>query len=142
MKSIRLNSTILGFLLSGFILYAISSCSKKMAFLSSSIVPAADGSVGISSDKNNNYAISVRVNHLAPASHLTPPEKTYVVWMVTKDDETKNIGQLRSSSGFLSKALKGSLNAVTPFKPDYVCITAENHGDVEYPGTVILSTRQ
>jgi hypothetical protein len=141
MKNTITNSKLLGLIISAIALFALSSCSKKMTFLSSSIVPAADGSVSIKNDKNENYAIAVSVNHLAPAPHLTPPEKTYVVWIVTEDNETKNIGQLQSSSGFMSKALKASLNAVTPFRPNYVFITAEKRGDVEYPGTLVLSTR-
>lgn len=142
MKNRRSNFKILGLMLTGFALFAFSSCSKNLAFMSSSVVPAATGSVGIKNDKNNNYAVAVDVKNLAPASQLTPAQKTYVVWMVTDDGETKNIGQLVSGSGFLSKALKGSLTAVTPFKPSYVFITAEDSGEVEYPGTIILSTRR
>lgn len=141
MKNIFKNSTILGLVVITLSLVTLASCSNKMTFSNSRIVPAAAGYVDLKSDKNNNHTIKVSINHLAPASQLSPPYKTYVVWMVTQNNETKNIGQLKSSSGFMSKALKGSLDAVTPFKPTSFFVTAENQGDVEYPGFTVLSTQ-
>ncbi len=134
-------STSFSFILSilGFIMF--SSCSQKMTFTSSARVPAAVGSVNLKSDKNNNHTIRISINNLAPASQLTPPYQTYVVWMVTENNETKNIGKLRSNTGFLSKALKGSLSTVSSFKPVSFFITAENEGNVEYPGSIVLSTK-
>lgn len=118
-----------------------SSCAKKMMFSSSSVVPAAVGSVKIKSDKNKNHNIQVSVTNLAPASKLTPPQNTYVVWMVTEGNGIKNIGQLKSSSSLVSKALKGSLKTVTPFNPTNFFITAENNGEVQYPdSTIVLTT--
>ena len=119
----------------------ISSCSKKMMFGSSSVVPAAVGSVKVKTDKNKNHTVQVSVTHLAPASKLSPPKNTYVVWMVTESSGTKNIGQLNSSGSFLSKALKGSLKTVTSFNPSSFFITAEENGNVQYPGSpIVLST--
>jgi hypothetical protein len=142
MKNIISKSNLTGLILSTFALIAFTSCSKKMHFSSSSVVPAAVGTVKIKSDKNKNHTVDVSVSNLAPASQLTPSKKVYVVWIVTQENQYKNIGQLNSSSGFLSKALKASLTAVTPFTPVSVFITAENEGDVEYPGmTVVLTTR-
>lgn len=120
----------------------ISSCSKKMIFNSSSTVPAAVGSVKIKNDKNNNQGIRVRVTHLAPASKLLPPQKTYVVWMVTENNGTKNIGQLHSSGGLFSKTLKASLTTVTSFKPTGFYITGEDDGNVQYSSSFIVLTTQ
>ena len=136
-----IRSVSFSFILSALVLTTFSSCSKKMTFSNSSIVPAAVGSIDLKSDKNNNHSIKINIDHLAPASQLTPPYKTYVVWMVTENNETKNIGQLISNSSFLSKSLKGHLSAVTSFKPVSFFITAENEGNVEYPGLRVLTTR-
>lgn len=66
----------------------------------------------------------------------------YVVWMVTGGNITKNLGRLNSSSGYFTSSLEGTLSTVTPFKPDYVYITAENTAAIQYPtGAVVLSTR-
>ena len=119
-----------------------SSCAKKIVFQPSEIVPAATGKVKIKKDDNNNYSIKLDVKNLADSKRLTPPQDTYVVWMMTKESGVKNIGQIKSSSGFLSSKIKASLSAVTPFEPTRIFITAERNNDVPYPGTQeVLSTR-
>lgn len=109
-------------------------------FGSSSVVPAAVGSVKIKSDKNKNHTIEISVNNLAPSEKLTPPKNTYVVWMVTESNGTKNLGQLKSSSGLLSSGLKASLKTVTSFQPASFFITAEDNGDVQYPASFVVLT--
>lgn len=120
----------------------LSSCSKKMVFASSSVVPAAIGSVKTKTDKNKNTSIQVKVSNLAPASRLSPPKNTYVVWMVIENGSTKNIGQLKTTSRLTSKKLKASLETLTPFQPIRFFITAEDEGDTEYPGSgFVLETK-
>ena len=123
-------------------LVLISACSKKMTFGNSAIVPVAVGSVKLKTDKKKNHTVQVSVTNLAPASKLSPPKNTYVVWMVSEGNGTKNIGQLSSSGSLLSKKLKGSLKTVTSFNPSSFFITAEDNGSVQYPGTpIVLSTQ-
>ncbi len=110
-------------------------------FTSSSVVPAAEGSVKYKKDNNNNYHIDVNVIHLANSTKLTPASSTYVVWMETESNGTKNLGQLKSSSSLLSSTLKGSLSAVTPFQPKNFFITTEDNSSISYPGSeVVLKT--
>ena len=121
---------------------AFTSCSTKLNFLTSSVVPAAQGAVKISKDENKNYEINIKIENLADPSRLQPKKDLYVVWLVTSDKVTKNIGRLNSSKGFFSGALEGKLTTVSPVKPDHVFITAENSADVQYPvGTVVLTTK-
>jgi hypothetical protein len=117
---------------------SIISCSQKVRFLTSSVVPSAEGVVEIKSDKNNNYVIDLSLMRLADPSRLTPPKAGYIVWMETENDGTKNIGQLRTSSGFMSKTLKSSLTTVTPFKPVGFIITGEDDHTTQYPGSVVV----
>lgn len=124
-----------------FIIFFLTSCAKKIAFPTSTVVPAARGTVKVKKDDNNNYAIEVNVRNLAEAKRLEPPRETYVVWIETENNGTKNIGQMKSSTGFLSSKLKASLQAVTPFKPTRVFITAEDNAGIQYPGMqVVLRT--
>ncbi|CAN5209519.1 hypothetical protein BH20BAC1_BH20BAC1_14800 [soil metagenome] len=121
--------------------FTFNSCAKKMTFGTSSVVPAAEGSVKIKSDKNENTSIDLSVERLADPKRLDPPKNTYVVWMETASDGTKNIGNLNTSSTILSGKLKSSLKTVTPFKPTGFFITAEDDATVQYPGgTVVLRT--
>ncbi len=123
------------------ILFTLSSCAKKISFASSAVVPAARGFVKVKSDNNSNYNIKVVLTNLAEVSRLQPPRQTYVVWMETDQQITKNIGQIHSSANMLSKKLKASLETVSSIKPIKIFITAEDDASVQYPGTqLVLST--
>jgi hypothetical protein len=119
----------------------LTACARKMNFARSVVMPSAEGKVKVKKDRNDNYAIDVSVLHLAEPNKLQPPKQAYVVWMHTSDNEVKNIGQLKSSSGLLSRTLKASLNAVSSSKPTRFFITAEEAADVQYPGlqTVLVT---
>jgi hypothetical protein len=124
-----------------FCLITIMSCARKIRFTNSSVVPAAEGSIKLKKDNNNNYTIDLNIVNLAAPERLSPPKQTYIVWMETEKSGTKNIGQLTSSSGFFSSALKSSLKTVTVFKPVRIYITAEDNAIVQYPtGQVVLNT--
>jgi len=117
------------------------SCSRKVAFDVSTVEPAAQGTVKVNRDKNENYQIDLDVIRLAEPERLTPPKRTYVVWMETTQDGTKNLGQLKSSEALFSRNLRSSLGAVTPYEPVSFFITAEEEGDGSSPtGTVVLRT--
>jgi hypothetical protein len=121
-------------------LFFLNSCAKKVSFQQSTVTPAAEGKVKIKKDKNNNYAIKIDLKNLAGPSRLQQPRSTYVVWMETESNGTKNIGRINSSSGFLSSKLKASFNTVTAFKPVRIFITGEDDADVQYPGTPVVLT--
>jgi len=120
-----------------------SSCATKADFATSSVVPAARGSVKIKKDNNNNYTVKVEISNLAEVERLTPAKQTYVVWLVSEQDETKNLGQLKSSSGVFSKKLNASFEGVTSLKPTKIFITAEDDANASYPDSqVVLSTNR
>jgi len=141
MTTFKLSSN---YLLTGMIaialLLTISSCAKKAVFQTSSVVPAARGSIKVKKDNNNNHVITVDVLDLAEPDRLQPPMKSYVVWMVTDENSTKNLGQIETSKKFLSKSLKGSFKTVSSFKPVRIFITAENEATVQYPGMYVVLT--
>ena len=122
------------------ILFLFSSCARKASFISSSVVPAAEGTVKVKKDNNSNYDIHVSLTNLAEPNKLSPAKNLYVVWMDTDHNGTKNIGQINSSTGFLSGKLKASFETVSSFKPVKVFITAEDDASVAYPGTHLILT--
>jgi len=121
----------------------LSGCAKKIAFLPSSIVPAAQGTVKVSTDSNKNHIVDIEVFNLAEPQRLTPPKQIYLVWMQTDQNRTENIGQIKTSTGTFSKSLKASLKAVSSFHPVKIYITAENDPDTQFPSReIILTTKE
>nr|WP_315130730.1 hypothetical protein [uncultured Flavobacterium sp.] len=124
------------------LIFSFTSCAKKVSFQTSSVVPAARGYIKVKKDANKNYQIQIRINDLAEVDRLQNANKAYVVWMETDDLIIKNIGQIKSDSGFLSSKLKASFETVTSFKPEKIFITAEENADVQYPNNqVVLTTK-
>ncbi|MEI7582893.1 hypothetical protein [Runella sp.] len=139
MKTILKNNILT--VLTLLVLLSLASCSKKINFLTSPVVPAARGYVNINHDRNKNYVIQIHLFDLAEVQRLQPSKQTYVIWMVTDQDITKNIGQIKSSTGILSRQLKASFESVSSFKPTKLFITAEDDPSTQSPGTqVVLST--
>jgi hypothetical protein len=122
-------------------LFFFSSCARKISFQTSTVVPAAEGTVKVKNDKNDNYRISLAISNLAEPKRLQPAKNTYVIWMDTDNNRIKNIGQINTSTGFLSSKLKASFETVSSFKPIKIFITAEDDAAIQYPGMqVVLST--
>jgi len=144
MRNITKTQLVRNFIL-GLLTVAIAilfvSCSKKVTFENSAVVPSAEGSVQVKQDGNNNYTIDLDVIRLADPSRLTPPKAAYFVWMETAENGVQNIGQLNTSSSLFSKSLKSSLKTVTPFKPTGFFITGEESKSVQYPGLTVMRTK-
>jgi hypothetical protein len=141
MKPTKFRVAGLSVVLATFMTFFLSSCSRKISFAKSPVVPAAEGSVKIKKDNNKNYSIELNVIRLAEPKRLSPPKSTYVVWMETEQNGTKNIGRLNTSSGLFSSTLKSSLKTTSPYKPTGFFITAEDDSNVQYPGgQVVLRT--
>ena len=114
---------------------------KKVGFLSSSIVPAARGYVKVKRDINENFLIQVKISNLAEVNRLQPSKQVYLVWMITDHEITDNIGQINSSTTFLSTKLKASFKKVSASKPIKIFITAEEKAITQTPNEkIILST--
>lgn len=118
----------------------LTSCSSKTVFLTSSVQPAARGYVNVKQDRDQNYLIQIKLDYLSEAERLNPPKKTYVIWMESSTNATRNIGQINSSTGFLSSNLKADFQTTSSYKPDRIYITAEDDGTVTYPGPIIVLT--
>lgn len=120
--------------------FSITSCAKKIEFLPSAVVPAAEGQVKVKTDGNKNQAIKIEISNLAAPENLQPAKQSYVVWMETDQGDTKNLGQIKSESGTFSKNLKATFETVTSYQPVKIFITAENDPNVDYPGRVVVLT--
>jgi hypothetical protein len=118
-----------------------NSCSKSIPFLTSSVAPAARGDVKVTRDRNENYNIDIQLYNLSEVERLEGTPTTYIAWMETEQGNIINIGQLKSSSGLMSRTLKASLKTVSTAMPTRVFVTAEDNANAKYPGNIdIIST--
>jgi hypothetical protein len=132
-------SILLGILVIGMVL-PFTACAKKIRFLQSSVVPAAKGYVKVKTDNNKNHVIKIEIRDLADVERLQTSKLNYVVWMETDQGRTENLGQLNSSSGFMSKQMKASLETVSSYTPIKIFVTAEEFVNAQYPGEQIILT--
>lgn len=114
----------------------LGGCTQKIAFKKSRVVPAAELDLKLYQDKNDNYSIELHVENLALPQDLTPAKQTYIVWIVSGKGNF-NAGQL-----LIDKNLKGTLSAITPYKPISIIISAENDPQATYPGQQIVLTSE
>lgn len=143
MKTIKLNTLTNKIFLGAvflLVLFSVNASAKKVKFLTSSVVPAARGYVKINRDKNLNYFIQISLYDLAEVFRLEPSKLTYIVWMVTEDELTMNMGKINSSVGIFSKRLRATFETSTSLHPVQIFITAEDDRSRQYPGTQMVLT--
>jgi hypothetical protein len=114
---------------------AIQSCAVKAPFLTSTVVPAAEGEVTIKQNKNNNYVIKMSISNLAEIERLQPSKIGYVVWMEADQAYIRNIGRVTSSNN-----LNVSFETTATLMPTKIFITAEEDESVQYPGSMVVLT--
>lgn len=115
----------------------LTACATKAKFMNSTVVPAAQGSVKVKKDANNNYAVSISVENLAQPNRLPQPQNVYVVWADTPNG-VQNLGRLNVDKGFISGKLKASLQTVSPYKPSRIFITGESSATASYPSAYVV----
>lgn len=115
----------------------VSACSKKVTFPVSDVVPAAEAVIKIDENSNDNYELELEVNNLAQPDRLTPSRRHYVVWMVTKQHGTINIGNLN-----VNRKNNAALKTSTAYKPIRVFITAEDDSQPVLPSTQVVLNSQ
>ena len=120
--------------------FSFTSCARKISFITSSVVPAARGTLIIKHDKNSNYVIKIEISDLAEVSRLSPPRQTYVIWMMNDLQQPINIGKLNSSTSMFSKKLTASFETVSSTKPIKIFITAEDDVNTQNPSMQLILT--
>ncbi len=134
----KTNYSLLRFVLFLVLSFALSqifiSCSKKIQFENSNIIPSARGDVTVKKDKNNNYNIKLEISYLAEPDRLEPPKKYYVVWLSSEQNQIPlNIGQIIGTS-----KLHVKFESVSSSKPKRIFVTAEDDVTTQYPSRYIV----
>jgi hypothetical protein len=117
----------------GLLIFAGLGWAKTYHFASTKIDPSATGDVDLSKDKNGNTTISLRVEHLAKPTLLTPPANLYVVWFQEPGSEPENQGQIQ-----VGNDLRGQLKTTTPLHNFDVSVTAEMDPTVKTPSDQVV----
>jgi hypothetical protein len=129
----NIQSSFLKFLLISILPFLFISCGTTVNFPISDYLPAADVKAKIKKDENNIFEVTVKADHLAEPERLTPPKKRYIVWVKDVDGANHKIGELDPG-----KSKEGELNAMTPFEPVQLFITAEDKKNPKWPSTSII----
>jgi hypothetical protein len=116
------------------LMFLIPSCITITKFPVSTVTPAAEITAKITKDKQNNFVIQITANYLASIERLSPPKRTFVVWIVTKENGVKNIGLLNNEN-----AKKSTLKTLSAFEPVEIFITAEETGNISAPSGIEIS---
>jgi len=99
----------------------VAAWAKTYMMQATSLTPGATGTVDVKGDKTGgNTELTVKVDHLARPTLLTPPANEYVVWIVPGDGAPQNQGVLQVGDNE-----KGDLKMTTTSSKFRVLVTAE-----------------
>ena len=90
--------TIKNMILPLMLMCLITSGATIKKFPPSAVAPAAEIIAKVNMDKQKNFVIQITAKYLASVERLSPSKRTYVVWIVTKENGVKNIGLLNSKN--------------------------------------------
>lgn len=124
-------------------LFALGACSTTTSNKdqdpslvgNAAVVPAAEGQVTTSQDKNGNTQIKVNVKHLASPERISPGAGNYVVWLRPAGAESfRNIGALEVNDN-----LEGNYDTKVPYKQFVLIVTPESTTTAQKPsGPTVL----
>ena len=106
----------------------LAVCATSAKFPISTVAPAAVITAKKTVDKNKNYVVELVALNLTSPERLNPPKDHYNVWIVTEQNEYKNLGQIMNAN-----AKKVVFRTLTPFNPKEIILTAEDEGNRPMP---------
>jgi hypothetical protein len=112
----------------------LAGCATTTKFPISTVAPAAEISAKKTMDKNKNYVIELVALNLTSTDRLNPPKNHYNVWIVTEQNDYKNLGQVMNAN-----AKKVVFKTLTPFNPKEIILTAEDEGNRLMPAGIEIA---
>jgi outer membrane protein OmpA-like peptidoglycan-associated protein len=114
--------------------YEVGSGSTKVGLIGTDIARQATGQAKVEiKSKADRASVQIDVKGLQPASSQGAEFLTYVLWVVTPEGRTGNIGEL-----LLDKKGNGSLKGTTPAQAFSLIITAEPYFAVRVPSEMVV----
>lgn len=118
----------------GVLALVLVSCTTTKTFPVSDVAPAAEIIVKQKTKKADYNEIIVRSKFLASPERISKNATAYVVWLVSEEHGTHNIGALYQKNGKNSE-----LETSTPYVASEIFITAEKLAQVTQPDGVEIS---
>ena len=116
------------------LLVMVLAWGKEYTMQTTTLVPGAVAKLDVNTNAGNTE-LTLKVEHLAKPSLLSPPAGAYVVWVQQEGHEPINEGALR-----IDKNLKGDCKATTTAPRFTVLVTAEENAKAQTPSSrVVLS---
>lgn len=103
----------------------------EIGFRGSPLMPLAKGDASVEG-RNGRIAISADFRNLTPAVNFGPEYLTYVLWAVTPEGKTNNLGELLLSGD------KSKLQATTTLQTFGLIVTAEPYYAVSNPSDAVV----
>ena len=114
--------------------FTVGGGSTKVDLTGTSLMPAANGEAKVQARANAGLTnIEVSVKGMTPPSNIGAEYLTFVLWAVTADGRTGNLGEL-----LINKNGEGKLNATTPAQTFSMIITAEPYFAVRVPSEMVV----
>ena len=114
--------------------YQVGSGSTRVNLVGTELAPNATGQAKVEiKSKAGRANVQIDVKSLKPASSLGAEFLTYVLWVVTPEGRTGNIGEL-----ILNKRGNGKLSATTPAQAFSLIVTAEPYFAVHMPSEMVV----
>jgi hypothetical protein len=125
---------VLVFVAVAMLALGVTAWAKTYALQATSITPGATGSVDVKGDKTGgNTEMTIKVDHLARPTLLTPPANEYVVWIAPEDGAPQNQGVLQVGDNE-----KGDLKMTTSSSKFRVLVTAETEPHPKTPSNRVV----
>src|SRR5579864_7972111 len=112
----------------------VTAWAKTYTMQATSLTPGATGSIDAKADKTGgNTSVTIKVDHLARPTLLTPPANEYVVWIAPEDGAPQNQGVLQ-----VGENEKGDLKMTTTSSKFRVLVTAETDAHPKTPSNRVV----
>jgi len=114
--------------------YEVGAGSTKVDLKGTELMPDARGLAKVEiKSKAGRTSVDAEVKGLKPPSTLGSEFLTYVLWVVTPEGRTGNMGEI-----LLNKNGDGKLSATTPAQTFSVVVTAESYFAVRVPSEMVI----
>jgi hypothetical protein len=125
---------VLVFVAVAMLAVGVTAWAKTYTMQATSLTPGATGTVDAKADKSGgNTEITIKVDHLARPTLLTPPANEYVVWIAPEDGAPQNQGILQ-----VGENEKGELKMTTTSSKFRVLVTAETEPHPKTPSNRVV----